>query len=125
VVNFQAKLPCDGGELCSDKDNVSTHENKMMCSSAAVNGMSSNSKEHAATAPRHRKTATDTVAKPGRVLVKHRMKKVKSSVKGRSQPAMSPPQSGDMLPVEIIFTRSSVDIMWQVSSIYSHFESLV
>jgi len=56
-----------------------------------------------------------TGAKPTRVLVKRWPKKnLKSSIKGRSQPAVVPPQPGEKLPVEIIFTRSTVDIMWQV-----------
>jgi len=112
-------LPSDGGERCSDKGDVSARESRTTCSSTAVSGTSSSSKEcatAAAAASRHRKNTTDTAVRSARVHVKRWPKKnVKSSVKGRSQSTKSLPQPSDKLPVEIIFTWSSVDITWQVS----------
>jgi len=108
------KPPTDVGERCSDKTSVSTHESITTCSSTAVSGgTSSDSKHHETATSRHRKTTA--APKPTRVQAKCRPKKnVKSSVKGKPRPAPVPPQPGEQLPVEIIFTRSTVDITWQV-----------
>jgi len=98
----------NGSEQSSSKSDVSAGNSLAACSS---NGISVN--KHTEAASRHRKTTAD--AKPNRVLVKRWPKKVKSSVKGKSQTVTLPLQYGEELPVEIIFTQSTVDIVWQVN----------
>jgi len=102
VDNLQAE-----SKQALDDSGVSTQT----CSSTAVSVMSSSSKHRAGS--QHRKT-TSTV-KPVHVRKKSfSTRYIKSSLKARSRTWTPPPQLGDKLPVEIIFTCSTVDIMWQV-----------
>ena len=99
-----------GSKQGGEKSDVSARKTPS-CLSNAVSSASGSSKHHAAAGSRHQ-----AATKPAHVLVKRWPKKsVKSSVKGRAQPATSRPEPGDKLPVEIIFTWSTVDITWQVS----------
>ena len=78
MVNIQgcSELPPDGSERCSDKNDVSAGESKTACSSTAVSGTSSSSKECVmAAASRRQKTTADAVAKSARVHVKRWPKK--------------------------------------------------
>lgn len=111
-------MSSNGSERCISERGASANESKTSRSSIAVSsGTTSSSKERVTAASRHRKTTTDAVGKqPARLVLKRSPKKtVKSSVKGRYRPPTSLPQPGEKLPVEIVFTRSSVDVMWQVS----------
>ena len=116
VDSFQAQSkPTVNSKKDGEKSDASAHK-ITSDSSTAMSSAPSNSKLHAATGSRRR-----NVTKPAHVLVKRWPKKsVKSSVKGRSLPVMSQPQPGDKLPVEIVFTWSTVDITWQVSMSYHH-----
>jgi len=109
----QAKPKVNTCKKVSEKSDASARKTTSGLSTAATSAPS-NSKLHGAAETRRR-----NVTKPAHVLVKRWPKKsVKSSVKGRALPATSQPQPGDRLPVEIIFTWSTVDITWQVSLFY-------
>jgi len=71
---------------------------------------------------RHQKTAPtiNSAHFPAKTRSK---RKIKLPTEVKSQPVMSLLQPGEKLPVEIMFTQSLVDIVWQVGFLYCHLKS--